>query len=86
MKKNHDNLAEELKEMLRTVLEYEKESGHNFSLEISLYEEGIGLDSLDTAAFSAMLEEKYGADPYSKGQFPRTLHDVIHFYEAILEQ
>ena len=46
----------------------------------SLYEDGVGLDSLDAATFSVMLEHEFGSEPYSKGGFPRTLGDVVAFY------
>lgn len=50
-------------------------------LEESLYQDGLGLDSLGAAEFSARLEEAFGSDPYTAGSFPRTLGDVVKFYE-----
>lgn len=75
-------MIENIREMLRTVLAYKNLNGAPLPLDSSLYETGIGLDSLDTAAFSSMLEAEYGTDPYSAGEFPETLADVIKFYET----
>ena len=49
-------------------------------LERPLYEDGYGLDSMDSATFSAMLEERFEDDPYSGGQYPRTLGDIVAYY------
>ena len=39
------------------------------------------LDSLETAEFSAALEDDLGSDPYSESLTPRTVAEVISFYE-----
>lgn len=46
-----------------------------------LYEDGLGLDSLAAAELSAMLETKFGKDPYSAGQIPQFVSDLVSFYE-----
>lgn len=46
-----------------------------------LYQGGIGLDSLDAATLSALLEQEFGHDPYSEGRFPRTIGDILAFYQ-----
>ena len=46
----------------------------------ALYQGGLGLDSLDTAEFSVLLEKDFGHDPYSNGIFPRTIGDVVAYY------
>lgn len=45
-----------------------------------LYED-LGLDSLEVAELSASLEDDLGADPYSAGQTPRTVAEVVDFYK-----
>lgn len=50
------------------------------SLDTPLYAEGIGLDSLETAELAAVLEDELGTDPFSEGQTPRTVGEVIEFY------
>lgn len=53
-----------------------------FPPDLRLDESGYGLDSLDMATFSVALEQVFGTDPYSAGRFPRTLADVLAFYEV----
>jgi acyl carrier protein len=47
-----------------------------------LYEDGLGLDSLETAELSVMLEDEFGTDPFSDGTPPSTLGDIYAFYDA----
>ncbi len=51
-----------------------------FALDTSLYSEGIGLDSLETAELAAVLEDELGTDPFSEGQTPQTVGEIIEFY------
>jgi acyl carrier protein len=46
-----------------------------------LYED-LRLDSLDLAELSATLEDDLGRDPYTEGLMPRTVGEVLAFYEA----
>jgi acyl carrier protein len=48
----------------------------------ALYDEGIGLDSLDAATLSAFLEQEFGHDPYTNGRFPQTVGDIVAYYET----
>jgi acyl carrier protein len=51
--------------------------------ETPLYSDGIGLDSLEAAELSAVLEDEFGADPFSASkQMPETVGDIVAFYEA----
>jgi acyl carrier protein len=45
-----------------------------------MYAGGLELDSLETARFAAMLEDELGTDPYTEGEVPLTVGDVIGFY------
>jgi acyl carrier protein len=47
-----------------------------------LYADGIGLDSLETAELSAMLEDELGSDPFGAGEMPQTVGDILGFYGA----
>lgn len=50
-------------------------------LDSPLYgEEGIGLDSLETAELSATLEDEYGHDPYSNDLLPATVREILDYY------
>lgn len=48
--------------------------------ELRLYADGIGLDSLETAELSAVLEDTHGTDPFSAGPMPQTVGDILAFY------
>ena len=50
-------------------------------LDTSLYADGVGLDSLDVAELSAVLEDELGSDPFSNGEMPETVGDIVAFYE-----
>jgi acyl carrier protein len=41
----------------------------------------LGLDSLEVAELSAILEQDLGSDPYSAGIVARTVRQVLDFYE-----
>lgn len=45
-------------------------------------EDGLALDSLETAELSAMLEDEFGKDPFSEGQMPDTVTDLLAYYGA----
>lgn len=40
----------------------------------------LGLDSLDLAELSVMLEDELGSDPFSDGIVPATVGDLLGFY------
>jgi acyl carrier protein len=54
--------------------------------DLLLYAEGIGLDSLETAELSAVLEDAFGTDPYSAGNMPQTVGEILAFYDAASAQ
>ena len=43
--------------------------------------DGIGLDSLQTAELAAMLYEELGRDPFTEGERPTKVGEIIDFYE-----
>jgi acyl carrier protein len=49
-----------------------------------LYADGIGLDSLETAELSALLEDEFGADPFSTEEMPQTVGEILAFYDTAL--
>lgn len=49
------------------------------SAESKLYDD-LGLDSLELAELSAMLEQEFGRDPFSEGIVPETVGELISFY------
>ena len=66
--------------IFQSVLQEAGKTYKKLPLETELYERGFGMDSLDAAAFSARLEREFGSEPYTDGQFPQTLADVLAFY------
>jgi acyl carrier protein len=59
----------------------EKEHGE-LSDATPLYADGLGLDSVEAAELSAILEDEFGSDPFSAGEVPETIGDILAFYEA----
>ena len=51
-------------------------------LSSQLYDEGLGIDSLSAAELSAALEKSFGKDPYTSGQLPHTVGEIVDFYAA----
>jgi acyl carrier protein len=43
---------------------------------------GLGLESLDVAELSAILEDDLGRDPYSAGVLPRTVGEIFEWYRT----
>lgn len=40
----------------------------------------LGVDSLEIAELSMVLEDELGSDPFSEGLAPRTVQEIIAFY------
>jgi acyl carrier protein len=53
-----------------------------FDRNTPLYADGIGLDSLETAELSAVLEDEFGRDPFSSETMPETVGDILDFFDA----
>lgn len=68
-------IAEFLQRANKEVLE--------LSDDLSLYSDGLGLDSLEAAELSAILEDEFGSDPFSAGDdLPQTVGEILAFYEV----
>lgn len=60
-----------------------EKSAEGMTDETLLYGEGLGLDSLEAAELSAMLEDELGSDPFSAGgEMPETVGEILAFYEV----
>ena len=68
---------------IRNFLVRSKKADIDFGRHTSLYEEGLGLDSLATAELSATLEDDFGTDPFSAGEVPQTIGDILDFYAGV---
>ncbi len=75
-----DDVERMVLRVIENFLARHKRSGTDITLATSLYQDGLGMDSLDAAEFSSLLERAFGRDPYSSGDFPRTVGDVVGFY------
>lgn len=53
-----------------------------FDRTTALFADGLGLDSLETAELSALLEDEYGKDPFSSDTMPQTVGDIVDFYDT----
>lgn len=52
--------------------------------ETGLWGDGLGLDSLEAAELSAMLEDEFGTDPFSAGgDLPERVGDIVAFYAGV---
>jgi acyl carrier protein len=68
---------------LRGFLSRMKKTDADLDPATPLYANGIGLDSLETAELSAVLEDEFGTDPFSASeQMPQTVGDILDFYRA----
>ncbi|MDT4939737.1 MAG: acyl carrier protein [Pseudonocardiales bacterium] len=74
------NSQAEVEQTIRTFLERANKGADELEPETSLYAEGLGLDSLETAELSATLEDEHGTDPFSGGPMPQTVGDILAFY------
>jgi len=66
---------------IRGLLKRKKGVESDVQLDANLYDD-LELDSLEVAELSAVLEDDLGSDPYSEGQTPRTVAEVVDFYES----
>jgi acyl carrier protein len=65
---------------LKSVMRSRKKRDVDVTLDANLYDD-LKLDSLDVAELSVVLEDDLGTDPYSEGAEPKTVAEVIEFYE-----
>jgi acyl carrier protein len=66
---------------VRGLLKRRKEQEVEVGLDSALYDD-LQLDSLEVAELSATLEDDLGRDPYSEGLVPRTVAEVVDFYDS----
>jgi acyl carrier protein len=77
--------TEQVEKIVRDFVTGTKPEAGEFAPDTSLYADGVGLDSLETAELSALLEDELGADPFSSAdRMPQTLADILAFYESEL--
>ncbi|GAB2974235.1 hypothetical protein [Nocardioides montaniterrae] len=67
--------------IIESLLEQADKAGTPVAMDTLLHgDEGLGLDSLQTAELSATLEDELGTDPFSAGEMPETVGEIVAFY------
>lgn len=67
--------------VVRTLLERRKLPADALAPDTPLHRGGLGLDSLGAAELSVMLEMEFQTDPYTEGEVPRSVADIVRFYD-----
>ena len=69
--------------IIESLLEGTDKAGATVGTDTLLHgDDGLGFDSLQTAELSATLEDELGSDPFSAGEMPETVGELIAFYAA----
>ena len=66
--------------VIEQLLERSNKGDLQVTLESPIHGDGLGLDSLETAELSAILEDEFGNDPFGAGLMPETVLEIIEFY------
>jgi acyl carrier protein len=72
---------ERVESAIKGFLRRAKKQDDGLTPETSLFAGGIGLDSLGAAELSAVLEDELGSDPFSNGEMPQTVGEILDFYD-----
>jgi acyl carrier protein len=70
----------DVEETIKAFLERANKATDDLSPDRGLFADGIGLDSLEAAELSAALEDAHGTDPFTGGEMPQTVGDILSFY------
>lgn len=68
--------------VIEQLLERSDKAGVVVTLDSAIHGDGLGLDSLETAELSAILEDEFGSDPFAAGLMPETVAEIVAFYGA----
>ncbi|WP_188111227.1 phosphopantetheine-binding protein [Nocardioides antri] len=66
--------------VIEQLLERSNKSDIQVSLDSPIHGDGLGLDSLETAELSAILEDEFGTDPFGAGLMPETVAEIADYY------
>ena len=69
-------------EILTKLLERRKKPVPTLRAESALFTDGLNLDSLEMTELAAMLDAEYGRDPFSDGELPETIGEIVRYYES----
>jgi acyl carrier protein len=73
---------QQAEQAVRSFVARVKPEAPELELDTPLYADGVGLDSLEAAELSALLEDEIGSDPFTSAEMPQTLRDILAFYEV----
>ena len=76
------SIESDVTSIIQAVLKHKGINDATVDMASRLYEDGLGLDSLSVAELSASLEKSMGKDPYTAGQLPQTVSDIVAFYSV----
>lgn len=68
--------------LIQSLLERSDKGDQAVTLDTAIHGDGLGLDSLETAELSAMLEDEFGTDPFGEGLMPETVAEIVAFYTS----
>jgi acyl carrier protein len=71
--------------VISSLLERADKAGVDVTLDSQIHGDGLGLDSLESAELSALLEDEFGSDPFSAGLMPETVGEIVEFYAGAPE-
>jgi acyl carrier protein len=66
--------------VISSLLERADKPAADITLDSQIHGDGLGLDSLESAELSALLEDEFGSDPFSAGLMPETVGQIVDFY------
>jgi acyl carrier protein len=73
--------ASSVRTVILQFLERLQKTPDELTDETPLYGDGLGLDSLEAAELSAVLEDEFGSDPFSAGgEMPEKIGEIMAFY------
>lgn len=68
--------------LIQSLLERSDKGDLTVDMDTVLHGDGLGLDSLETAELSALLEDEFGTDPFGAGLMPETVAEIVAFYTS----
>ena len=72
-----DTSQQQVEALVRAFVARVKPDAPALRLDTPLYADGVGLDSLETAELSALLEDEVGIDPFQAAEMPQSLGDIL---------
>jgi acyl carrier protein len=76
-------ISQQAEQAVREFIARVKPDVTEVELDTPLYADGVGLDSLESAELSALLEDELGSDPFTAVEMPQTMRDILAFYDSV---